>query len=261
MLDHVTPVILTLDEAPNIGRVLRRLAWAKDVVVVDSCSEDETAPIVATFANARLIQRKFDGHAAQWNHAIGESGIRTEWILALDADYVVPDELVHEIGSLAPGPDVAGYRVGFKYLIEGRMLRATVYPPVVALYRAARARYVQDGHTQRVAVDGTILDLRNCIYHDDRKPLRRWLRAQAGYMQLEARKLAARAASERTAKDRLRRMIVIAPVAMFCYCMFVKGNVLDGRAGLFYSLQRSIAEALLSLYLLQSLLEKDPPPE
>ncbi len=53
------------------------------------------------------------------------------------------------------------------------------------------------------------------------------------------------------------KLIVIAPIAMFFYCMFVKGNVLDGRAGLFYALQRSVAEGILSLYLLQALLSPD----
>ena len=250
MLDQITPVILTHNEAPNIGRTLDRLDWARDVVVVDSHSDDATRDIVRGYRNARLFERKFDAHAAQWTHAAFDTGIATEWILALDADYVLSDELVAELRSLAPPPDVSGYRASFTYCIDGKPLRSTVYPPVVVLWRKSRSRYAQDGHTQRIQVDGRVVDLKGRIYHDDRKPMRHWLAAQARYMQIEAQKL--RTAQRGGLKDTLRRAIVIMPPAMFLYCLIVKGNILDGRAGLLYAMQRTLAEAMLSLYLLES---------
>ncbi len=254
MLEHVTPVILTFNEAPNIGRTLERLSWAKEVVVIDSFSTDETVAIAKRYSNARIFQRKFDDHARQWNFGLKETGISTEWVLALDADYMVSETLSREIQLLAPQADVAGYRASFRYCVEGRALRGAVYPPVTVLYRRARAEYVQDGHTQRVRLAGRILNLSNPLHHDDRKSLQRWLESQSRYMRLEADKLRQLPFSETSIQDRVRKLIVIAPVAMFFYCMFVKGNIRDGRAGLFYALQRSVAESVLSLYLLQSLL-------
>ena len=252
MLDQITPVVLTLDESPNIGRVLERLTWARDVVVVDSHSTDDTPAIVSRFPNARLFPRKFDDHAAQWNFGITKTAISTEWVLALDADFIVPDELLEEVRNLSPGHDVAGYQASFRYCIDGRALRSAAYPPVTVLYRRPCAEYLQDGHTQRVRVTGQVLSLRNPVLHDDRKSLHRWLGSQSRYQKLEAAKLARMAFSEASIPDRVRKLIVVAPLAMFFYCMFVKGNVLDGRAGLFYALQRSIAEAILSLYLLEA---------
>src|SRR5690349_23826295 len=96
-LDEITPVILSFNEAPNIGRTLERLVWANRVVVVDSFSDDETGSIVARYLKAEMFQRRFDSHANQWNFAIHETGIDTDWVLALDADYQVPDELVREL--------------------------------------------------------------------------------------------------------------------------------------------------------------------
>lgn len=254
MLDRITPLILTYNEAPNIGRTLERLSWARDVVVVDSFSNDDTLAIISRYANTRVFQRRFDQHAQQWNFGLNETGIGTDWVLALDADYFVTEDFVREVQALAPEADVAGYRVRFTYCIEGQALRAVVYPPVTVLYRRSCADYVQDGHTQRVRLGGRILDLASRIRHDDRKPLRQWLHSQSRYMQLEAEHLRKLRFSELTLPDRARKLIVIAPVAMFLYCMFVKGNIFDGRAGLFYALQRSVAEGILSLYLLQSLL-------
>lgn len=251
MLDRVTPLILTLNEAPNIGRTLERLSWAKDVVVVDSFSTDETVAIVSRFSNARLFQRKFDGHARQWNFGVRETAIGTEWVLALDADYILSEDLLREIRSLAPAADVAGYRTSFRYCIEGRPLRATVYTPVTVLFRRERAVYDQDGHTQRVGVQGKLAALSGVIFHDDRKSLSHWVASQDRYMRLEAEKLLNADWSNLGWAGRIRKLRVVAPFAMLFYCLFLQGLILDGRAGLFYSFQRAFAELLLSLHLLQ----------
>ena len=250
MLEKITPLILTLDEAPNIARVLDRLAWAADVVVVDSFSEDETCEIVRRYPNTRLFQRRFDLHSNQWNFGLRQTGIATEWVLALDADFVLPDAFVSEIGALAPDRGVAGYRASFTYCIEGQPLRNTVYPPVTVLYRRPNAAYAQDGHTQRVRLtNGAVLPIASRILHDDRKSFRRWLRSQDRYMRLESAKLAATPFSGLRLQDKVRRLVFVAPMAMLFYCLFAKGNVLDGRAGFVYAVQRFLAEAILSYHL------------
>src|SRR5688500_6412216 len=87
MLDKITPLILTYNEAPNIARTLESLRWASEVVVVDSFSNDETATIAASFPNVRVIQRAFDCHRNQWEFGLKENGINTECVLALDENY------------------------------------------------------------------------------------------------------------------------------------------------------------------------------
>lgn len=251
MLDNITPVVLTFDEAPNIDRTLSMLHWAKDIVIVDSFSTDETIIIAQTHPNVRIFQRRFDSHASQWNYAVKETGIKTEWVLALDADYVLSSELVDELKHLTPRSNVAGFQTSFQYCVSGQPLRGNVYTPVTTLFRVTKAYYEQDGHTQRIRVGGELGLLRGLIKHDDRKPLGRWLRAQNRYMELEARKLRSTPLDNLGFADRVRRQIVIAPVLMFFYCAFFKGNILDGKAGLYYSFQRTLAELLLSLYLLQ----------
>src|SRR5580692_2242165 len=100
MLDHITPVILTHNEAPNIARTLSHLRWAADVVVVDSGSTDGTLDILAQWPKVRVFSRAFDSHAGQWRYAVSQTGILTPWILRLDADYQVTDELVEEMRGL-----------------------------------------------------------------------------------------------------------------------------------------------------------------
>ena len=109
MLADITPVILTYNEAANIGRSLERLAWAREVVVVDSGSTDETLAIAARFSNVRTVHRPFDTHAEQWRFATGETGVATDWVLRLDADYLMDQALHDEIAALAPVADLAAY--------------------------------------------------------------------------------------------------------------------------------------------------------
>jgi glycosyltransferase involved in cell wall biosynthesis len=251
MQDQITPLILTLDEEANIERVLSRLQWAREIVVVDSGSSDRTRSLLARFANVRCIQHKFESHAAQWNHGLAETGIATDWVLALDADYVLTEAFVEELRTLSPDSAVAGYRAGFRYCIFGRMLRGTLYPPSTVLYRRAAGRYVQDGHTQRLVVSGRVEELQAFILHDDRKPLSRWLAAQVRYARLEADLLRDKSWGELAWPDRLRTLHVVMPPLAFLYCLTVAGGVLDGWPGLYYALQRSIAEAILSLVLIE----------
>ena len=251
MLDKITPLILTYNEAPNIRRTLEQLRWASDIVVVDSFSSDETAEIVSSFPNTRLIQRTFDSFANQCNFGITDAGIQTEWVLSLDADYVLTEELVEELKSLAADFEVAGYRARFLYCINGRPLRSGLYPPVTVLFRRSRAHYVDDGHAHRVTIDGATANLRSHILHDDRKSLNVWFQSQSRYADLEARKLLASDRRDLAWTDRIRRWRCVAPLAMPLYCLIIRGGFLDGWAGWYYAFQRTLAEMMLSLNLIE----------
>jgi glycosyltransferase involved in cell wall biosynthesis len=251
MLEQITPLVLTYNEGPNIGRTLARLNWARDVVIVDSFSEDDTLELAAAHPQARVFQRRFDSHQGQWTFGLRETGISSEWVLALDADYLLTDELIEELKAMEPADETEGYRARFIYCVNGRPLRASAYPPVSVLYRRARAAYVQDGHTQRVVLAGEVKDLKSPILHDDRKPLGRWVQSQTRYMNLESEKIRGTPFGQLGVADRVRKLRVIAPFAMFFYCLILKGALFSGRAGVYYSLQRMFAELLLSLCLIE----------
>jgi glycosyltransferase involved in cell wall biosynthesis len=246
----ITALILTYNEEANIARTLSRLDWLPEVVVLDSCSTDATCEIASRHANVRVVRNRFVTLAEQWNFGLERAGISTDWVLALDADYYLTDELIDELKKLDPGSADA-FRAQFIYCVNGRPLRAGVYPPVTVLFRKAVTHVDQDGHCQRARVAGTVQELSGRIRHDDRKSLVRWLTSQAGYMRLEAEKLERAATSELAPIDRLRRLIVVAPPVVLLYCLIVRRGALDGWAGWSYALQRTAAEIILSLTLIE----------
>lgn len=249
MLDQITPLILTYNEAPNIARTMSKLLWARRIVVIDSGSTDETLSMLRAYSQAEVIQRPFTDFATQCN--FGLTQVNTPWVLSLDADYELSDALIEEIGSHADSNEIAGYRARFIYRIYGRALRGTFYPPRVVLYRKEKASYRNEGHGHRVSVQGEIRALSGVIYHDDRKSLARWLASQQRYAIEEARYLAETPTRALTRGDRIRRMGWPAPLGVLFCTLFAKGCILDGWPGWFYALQRLVAEALIALAIVE----------
>src|SRR5207247_998512 len=93
--------------------------------------------------------------------------------------------------------------------------------------------------------------MKSRVLHDDRKSVERWFQSQRKYVSLEAKKLIDTDSAESTLVDRVRKKRVVAPLAMLFYCLVVRGGILDGWPGLYYAFQRTFAELMLSLYLIE----------
>ena len=249
MLELITPLILTYNEAHNIERTLARLTWANRIVVIDSYSTDNTLEILRSHPQVEVFQRQFDNHTAQWNY--GLERVNTEWVLSLDADYLVTDSLIEELKSLPEDTDVDGYFAAFKYCVFGKPLKGTILPPRQVLFRKNKAIYIDDGHTQLLKLSGKSANLNQPIWHDDRKPLTRWLWAQDRYMIIESKKLIQTNPNSLSLGDRIRQQKMLAPFVIFVYCLIIKQGILDGWRGWYYAFQRMLAEIILSIRLIE----------
>jgi glycosyltransferase involved in cell wall biosynthesis len=257
-LDLIAPLILTWNEEANLRSCLKRLSWAREVVVLDSGSTDATAAIAAEFSNVRFLVRPFDDHTTQWN--FGVDAARTQWVLSLDCDYLLGPGFEDELAALPTDTPSDAFFASFRYLIFGKPLRSCLYPPRAVLFRKDRCRYVPDGHTQLLRIPGQTASLNTRIDHDDRKPLSRWFSSQDKYAKLEADKLLTLAPSELSPQDRLRRSMILGPVVVFFYTLVLRCAALDGWVGWFYTFQRTLAEIMLSLRLLEKRVNAVPPP-
>lgn len=249
-LNQVTPLILTYNEQANISRTLECLSWAQRIVVVDSFSTDQTLDLLSQYHQVQVVRRAFDTHANQWN--VGLDQICGGWVLSLDADYLISSKLQNELSTAIIEADqnsIDGYRIPFRYCVFGKPLKGTVLPPRLALFRRNCGKYVDDGHTQELRLNGRCSDLKSPIIHDDRKPLSRWLWAQNRYLKLEVTKLQNTPSSHLSMADQLRQRHFFAPFAVLFLCLIWKRGVFDGWRGWFYAFQRMYVETLLSLML------------
>ncbi len=251
MLDQITPLILTYNEAPNIQRTLDHLTWAKNIIVIDSYSTDTTLEILNSYTQVQVFKRKFDTHAQQWNYGLEQ--VRSPWVLSLDADYIVTEELVAEMSALPVDGIIDGYFVQFKYCVLGKPVRNTrILPPRQVLFRKSKAIYIDDGHTQILQQTGKSTLLSAYIYHDDRKPLSRWLWSQERYTVLECKKILETPWNELDWVDRIRRQKILAPLMVLIYCLIIEGWIFYGWRGWYYVFQRVLAETILALRLMEA---------
>ena len=137
----VSVIILTKDEAPNLPGCLASLGWARQVVVVDSGSTDNTVQI-AKALGAEVHINPWPGFTAQRNFALGKC--KQPWVLSVDADERVAPDLQAGIRDLlARGPQHQGYRVRETNEYFGRWLRrGGIYPGEhMIFFRRAGATY------------------------------------------------------------------------------------------------------------------------
>lgn len=249
-------VILTFNEKENIGRVLQKLYWLEKIIVVDSGSTDGTLEIIKSFSNTEIFYRKFDTHAVQWNY--GLAFCNSEWILSLDADYILTQQFIQEIIGFIKTNNYSAFNAAFEFCVFGKPVGKNNTTPRPVLFRKSRCIYYDEGHTQRLKINGETGNFKNKILHDDRKPLTRWLINQASYSLKEAEMLADTSNTELPFIFKLRKTKIFTPFLVFFYCLFIQGLILKGWRGWHYTLQRTMVEMLIALRLIEKqLITKD----
>ena len=146
----ISVLILTLNEEQNLRRCLASVRWAEDVLVLDSFSTDRTVEI-ARQAGARVLQRRFDDFAGQRNHGLQHGGLKHDWVLHLDADEVVSEELKDELLRVVKSADKDAYRVASKMMFQDRWLKYSgMYPTYQVRFGLKdKLAFAQAGHGQR----------------------------------------------------------------------------------------------------------------
>ena len=246
--DIIQGLVLTKNEEPNLRRVLDKLTWLQ-VVILDSFSTDETLDIAASYPNVTVYQRDFDTHGNQWNY--GLDLLHSQWVLSLDADYVLTDEFISETNLYIGQTDVVAYNAAFKFLVFGEPLLNDNTVPRPVLFQRSNCRYFDDGHTQRLSIDGRQEKYKSKILHDDRKSFSRWLNNQDNYAVKEATKLVSEPVATMPLSAKIRKTKVLAPLIVFFYSLFGKGLIFNGWRGWHYTLQRTMVEMILAIRLIE----------
>ena len=188
----ITVIILTKNEEKNIEACISSAkAIAERIIVVDSGSTDSTVEL-AQNNGAETLFHEWPGHAAQFNWALDNCDIKTEWVFRLDADERISTELAAEIKEKLASDgskDVAAYEMRWQMYFMGKHLKhgGNHRTYVVRLIRFGKA-YVEDkSMDERFIVDGKIEKLDSDFIHYDYKGLDEWLKKHIWYSDLELR--------------------------------------------------------------------------
>ena len=225
-MPKVSVTVITLNEERNLPDALASVAWADEIVVVDSGSSDKTCEIARQFTT-KVLARDWPGYSAQKNFAAEQA--RHDWILSLDADERVTSELAGDIQKLFAGtPGARGYRIPRVSRYLGKWLRSTDWYPdyQLRLYDRRHARWNGRPVHESVAVDGPVGLLRHELQHHPYADISHHLQTIDRYTTLAAQAMHADG-------RRVGTLGLFAhPVAAFLRNSLLKKGVLDGSTGL-----------------------------
>ncbi len=163
---NLSVVVLTKNEERNIQRCLESIAgWANEIVVVDDESTDRTVDIASKYTD-KIIIRKMDIEGRHRNFAYGQA--KNLWVLSLDADEVVTEELKEEIKDvLSKHTRYNGFTIPRRNFIGDYWVRyGGWYPsPQLKLFRKDKFRYEEVGVHPRAFMDDPCGHLKSDIIH------------------------------------------------------------------------------------------------
>jgi len=188
-MPKLSVTVITHNEAADIDDALRSVAWADEIIVVDSESSDDTVSLARRHTD-RVVVREWPGYVEQKNFAA--SLATHDWILSLDADERVTPALAGEIAAtLAAAPPHCAYRVPRVTWHFGRWIRSTDWYPdyQLRLYDRRSARWTGRYVHEAVAVSGTVGLLREELQHFAYRSVAEHLETMDRYTTLAARQM------------------------------------------------------------------------
>lgn len=222
----ISATIITLNEQDNLPRALQSLGCCDEIVVVDSGSTDRTVEVARGFG-ARVIERDWPGYARQKNFAAEQAS--HDWILALDADECLSEELQRELAEIQRrGSGFDAYSCPRLAQYRGKWIRHSGWYPdrKVRFYDRRKARWVGGYVHESVRVDGSVGTLDGDLLHYTCSSFARHVESVNRYTTLAAHEMAAAGCGVSMTR------LLAAPPWAFVRTYLLQRGFLDGREGL-----------------------------
>src|ERR1700677_2862171 len=239
MRKTLSVAIITRNEEANLERTLGSVAWADEIVVVDSGSDDRTDEIARSF-RSRFFVEEWKGFAAQKNSALEKCSC--DWILSLDADESLSDPLAKEIWELLEGdPPFDGYALPRRNLFLGRWIRFGGFYPdrKLRLFRRGAAEFEARPVHETLRFAGKAGRLAGDLVHNAYPTLETYIAHMDRYSTLGAG-VAVKERRNGLSLPSFAINVVLNPVATFIYNYFFRAGFLDGREGLLLHAYHSV---------------------
>lgn len=264
-MSGISVLILTKNEQQDLPACLESVAWSDDIHVFDSMSTDNTVEIAEKFG-AKVTKREFDTESIHKNWGLSNIPFKHQWIYHSDADERVTPELAEALKAFVENPDeYVALRVRRRDYLMGIWLKnVTPSPFNIRLFKLGSIRYERLTNPVTI-VDGAVAETDQYFNHFPfSKGMTHWFDKHNRYSTLEAAQIVEnRKANSNfsfwkalTSKDANERRfhqkefyyrLPFRPLVMFILLYFVKLGFLDGRAGLTFTVLRSIYEYMIVL--------------
>ena len=217
-------VLITLNAAQQLDACLQSVKFADEIVVVDSGSSDDTLAIALKYG-ARIISQSWLGFGPQKQFAVEQA--RNDWVLCLDADERVSEDLHRSILAALSQAEFHAYRMPRSNRFMGRYLRhGEGYPDwSLRLFDRRHARWSEDAVHEKVLTGSEIGTLRGDLLHDSAEDLAAYLDKQNRYTSLQA------SALHLAGRRAYLTQLLFSPVVRFVRFYFFRLGMLDGTAG------------------------------
>lgn len=223
--EKISAVVITLNEAQAIVPCLQSLAFADEILVIDSGSTDRTV-VLAEQQGARVIHQSWLGYGGQKHFGVEQA--RYEWILSLDADECVSEPLRVSIENALQQPPAWAFEMARCNRFLGRWLRhGEGYPDYsLRLFHREHARWSEDNVHEKVVCNTPAARLRGDLLHASEDGLADYLDKQNRYTSLQAQALYARG------KKAGLMTLILSPLLRFIKFYVLRRGFLDGLPGL-----------------------------
>lgn len=226
-------IIITRNESQHIARCLASVAWADEIIVLDSGSTDDTVAICKQFTDQVLVT-DWPGFGPQKQRALEKA--RNEWVLSIDADEIVTDELKAEIQqAMLESTHIQGFEIPRLSSYCGRQIKHGGWWPdyVLRLFRRSGGHFTDDVVHERILINGKVQHLVNPILHEAFVDPEEVLHKINSYSSLGAHKLM------NQGKKSSLGLAIAKGVWTFIRTYFIKASLLDGAEGLMLAISNA----------------------
>ena len=249
----VSVIIPVKNEEKNLSQCLSLLKDFSEVIVVDSHSTDSTPQIVSEYGY-RLIDFSWDGQfPKKRNWVLRNIPLKNTWVLFLDADESVTADFMACIRKKITQTDCSGFWIYYNDHFMGRQLKYGVKMRKLALFRKDKGEYEYiDEHAwshldmeihEHPIIDGKVEVLSAPLIHNDYKGLAHYIAKHNAYSTWEVHRFFQLIKSKvrLTFRQKVKYFLLdswfLAPLYFF-YAYFLRLGILDGKAGLLFSLYK-----------------------
>lgn len=232
-MNKISVTVITKNEEKNISDCLKSVAWADEIIVVDSESIDRTVELAKLFTD-KIFIRKWEGYVPQKRYALSLAA--NEWVLSLDADEIITPELKDEIINLSPG-DYSGFKIRRKNFLMNKEITSCGWEKdyQLRLFRKDKTDLNERLVHEKFVTEGKVATLKNPMLHFTFSSFEEYLSKINYYTSLKAQELFSK-------KNRVTGWTIFThSVSAFFAFFIIRKGFKDGIYGLIISLLHSVS--------------------